>query len=251
MISTLLATALLSSAPQTAAQRISEMIGKLHAAKTAAGTIQFTQAAAGIQVRIETKLQVDREKRRLYVMQQGRVQGRESSSRIVADGLEFTYPPPTVSNKEGEEVRESQSVGARNFSERDVFAAASPRLLHENFPLDLVVGHSRHLSLRRAQLATFLIAREDTIGDQKVIVIAGKHRDFLDSAPSGLYELWLTEDSSLLRYVRQEDVAAGLETLTHLQKMQIGAKTETIRVLSTWDVNVKLDGPLDETLFKL
>lgn len=243
MICSLLASTILLSSPgQTAGQRISEMIGRFHGTKTVVASIAFTQTAGNTQVKIGTELQVDRTKRRLYLIQQGRADGQDQRRRMIASGDTFLYPAPKFKNKEQEELTEPQSQGPQQYTERDVYAFAASQMLDDSFPLQVIIGHQVQLQKAKAQLATLQINREDTLGDKKVIVISGKFRDYKEAAPSAIYELWLTEDNELVRFVKQEVFQPGTEKGVPL--------ADPVRIVSVWDVKATLDGPVDDNLFK-
>lgn len=222
---------------------VSRMLERYHGAQTLSGTIRFTQAAGPATLVIETVVQYEWPSQ-LAIIQ--RKTGKEPQTwRLISDGELFTYeiPPDLIAGQApaagGRPRRLFEKVVQNGVvhTVRDIYGIGARGLGDRSVPLDIAIGRRGDLQAVIEQW-TDLRMLPDPTGKGEFRVIGGGWRAYGRAPVSGEFELWLDEDLDLRRYVLRERVQPRSGAPTYL-------------VVSTWDVDLKIGGPIDPALFKI
>ncbi len=222
---------------ETPAQVVSKMIAHYYAAKTLVGTIVLNQRAGGKQITITTQLQVQTPNK-VYLLQKLNASYGQTDWLVTSDGNSFTYDPPR--GIEGKRLMESCWQNGVAFTHRNIYQAVVDSIGDRSTPLDLIIGRKEDLEYRRLQWATLNKIGDSKLGETAVTVIGGNLRDYGKAPVSGQYEMYIDGQGQLLRYVERESVAVRVNKQDVVQPVE-----------SVWDVNVVIDGPVDQSLFKV
>lgn len=216
---------------------ISTMLAKYAAAKTVVGTIKLTQAAGSESGVIETSLQFERPGK--LVIRQVQAKSPPRVWLVTCDGKHFSYDPP--SKEEGARLPrlvESVKKDTGTMKLEDVYRASVLSLGDRSAPLDLVIGHREDLVFVTGQWATLTYGGKVKLGEADCHKIRGTWKEFPKGPAAGRFELWLDGNNEIRRYVVEQNVV-------------VDANLAPLRVVSVWDVNLKIGGTPDESLFKV
>lgn len=242
---------------------VSTMFSKYHAAKAVTGTISmnqtafelipngqgFTEKPSRAVFKAHTTVQIDKAKRRLYLLQEVGSANESSRFLITADGKVASYNEPSnvIGRNRNLRLAEKMELDGKTMTESDVYHICAGRLTDRSVPLDIAFSSIEDLRSIRGSIINTAKGRKDKIGDLEVTVVGGGWSDIPGSKfATGRYEFWLTSDGSLKRFVREDIIAV---------KGKIGdvdvKEEQNVKVISVWDVDLKLDGPFNESLFKV
>jgi hypothetical protein len=247
----------ISQASNDGAAKISAMLGNYYNAPVIVGKIvktQTTKEYPDIKAVITTELQLDRKNHRLYLMQDmKRVNAADNRKWIVtANGKVVTYDRPNGAERLDSKKRlaENQVFEGKQLNIGDVYALSSKSLGDRSLPLDVIIGRIEDLRYVKGQLATIDKTRTETLSGESYTVVNGKWRDYETAPVTGYYEMWIDEKNNLKRFIHQETIGAREqpkkekgETIT--TSPWVGSAT----VITTWELDVKTDAPLNEKLF--
>jgi hypothetical protein len=117
--------------------------------------------------------------------------------------------------------------------------------LHPAAPLDIAISQHDALKAFVDQLASVADQGDATINGHTAHLIGGDWRQYADAPVSGVYQLAITDEGDLLRFILKEKVAdAGLDANGSV------IRTPVIDVTTTWNIDLKVNGTVDESLFK-
>ncbi len=220
-------------APESPAALVSRMIGRYSKANSLVGTIRFTQQLASASIGIDTELQVEKPSK-LYIRQVR----RSSDPRqwlVTSNGNMFSYNAPFERSRPGERLVEPVSQGGAKQDVRQIYSAVTASIGDRSMPLDVLIGRVEDLKYRRFQWAT--MAYLEGPGN-KIRVVGGSWREYGDAVPTGTYEMWISEAGDLVKVIQKETISPDPRS---------GPQT----IISTWDVAVKVNAPLNQALFTL
>jgi hypothetical protein len=254
MIAAILAIAVL--APTGQAQRpdpgtwVTKMLSHYNGANSLAGHISFTQSAANTSIKGDTQVQYERPSK-LFVRQ---ALGNDTPTRIISDGKKFLYSLPAEAQRamttmnpklpQDQELVENvvqasgpdETVGALDIGQ--IYAIASSGLAIRPPALDVAIARREDLKAFVDQFATVEDQGDSTVNGKAVHLIGGDWRQYADALASGKYQLAVTGDGDLVRYGLTEQIADPRPG------------QPPIVLTTTWDVDLKIGGSLNEDLFK-
>lgn len=253
MLTALLALVSLPQAqfPPKPADLVSKMMDHYSQANTLSGKLTYTQTAQGPdetgKMRVytaqgETDVQVERPNK-IYVLQvmdghDDNMNPTKVKSRIVSNGSRFLYAVPMKFDVPYEELRENVNQGGQQLNVADIYNIGGSGLIIKPAPLDVVIGRTEDLKLFRDQIVSLDDEGRDTVNGQPVRIIGGDWREYASAPPSAKYQLAITDSGDLLRYTTKEKVADP------------SGKIQPVDVTTVWNVDIKVNGPVDESLFK-
>ena len=266
MITIIAAAALLTS--QDAASQpsalVSQMLAKYNSEKTLSGKLTYSQSAADSNGKSytshgSTTVQLEKPAK-LYIVQTSD-DPELSPGRIVSDGTRFVYNIPQDTRNiagtlsaGGQNSQLVESVTQYNYDtlQNDTldmgqiyFVGRGGLPLHPAPPLDIAINRHDDLKAFVEELATVVDQGSATINGQQAHLIGGDFRQYEGAPVSGTYQLAITDGGDLLRYVLKEKVSdSGISSTGAI------VRTPVIDVTTTWDVDLKVDGQVDENLFK-
>lgn len=218
---------------------ITRMLSFYSNAQTLTGNIRFTQTAQNTSVTIETVLQVERPSR-LYIRQVLR-SSEPATWLVVSDGKEFSYNTP--SNLPGHvnlpRLVEKVSQNGETLDTRSIYKAGVTSIGDRSAPLDIAIGHPDDLKSLTYQWATLEYRGRRKLGDEEVDVIGGRWRPYGQAPANGEFEMYMLPTGELRRYAILESVSPQ------------GANGAVFEVRSIWDVQIKVNGKPDPTLFRV
>lgn len=241
-------TALLAMAsPQGVAQQpaaptldagalISKAMSHYYEASSVSGQIRLTQSAKGVQLLINTALQFDQPSQ--ISIQQSRTGSAPKQISMVSDGKSFSYDKPEGlmgQNRFREKVMQhgySQTV-------RDMYSASSRALLDRSPVLDLIIGRLEDLKVLKGKWGAKKITGRTTLRGVEAVIIEGAYHDMPGAAPTGHFQMVVTEQGDILRYSNTQRYRVPDQT------------TETIEVLSVWEVDVKVNAKTDPVRYRV
>lgn len=234
MIAALLLVTMAAQEPSPSAT-LSKMIARYYNAEALSGTIAFTQAAGQTSIGIETFVAFSRPSRLL--IRQKRTGSEPSTWLAVSDGVNFSYDVPRdFEARPGERLRETVKQGDQSLDIRQIYAAVSRSLGDRSAPLDIVIGRLEDLRYLREQWASVRFVDKPDL-PSGVRIVGGDWRAYGATPVSGTYEFWI-KGEELIRYVQ-------------LETIQPRPEVAPIRVVSRWDVSLKVGGPVEDAWFKL
>lgn len=223
---------------------IEKMLARYHDAKTLTGTIKLTVTAAGGSAKMDTALQFERPAK-FYLSQQKNVANPDpetpSKWLVTSDGQMFSYNIPNDQYESAPGLRLGEPV----FNTRTktthtiatIYGASSKSIGDRSMPLDVAVGGQPDLLYRIGQWQTRSVKGKKMIGDISTYLVSGSYRPYASAEPVGTYQMAISEEGDLLQYVEEQYVAVD--------------GRDPVKVHSQWDVQLKVDGKVDPTLFKV
>jgi hypothetical protein len=249
MIGSLIAVVALIPSGQgpTAKQLVEKMLGRYFGANTLVGQIKLTVATNAGSASLSTNLQFEKPAK-LYLYQQKLVSNPDpdqpSRWLVTSDGSMFSYNVPNDKYYSAPGLRLVEPVvnqRAHVTSDyRAIYAAASKSLGDRSMPLDIAISRLDDLKYRRNQWATMSVTGQKDVGGIRAYLVSGDYRDYLGAKVTGKYQMAITEEGDLLQYAEDTHIAVGE-----------GANTQTVEVINTWDVSLKVNAAVDPALFKV
>jgi hypothetical protein len=230
-------------APASGGAIISKMLARYAGASTLVGSIKYTVKAGNQTGSIDTVIQYERPKR-LYIKQTTSV-GQPRTWLVTSDGKLFSYDVPNDQYLASKSRLVEKMQGAlrsdgavSNFDMTDVYKASVLSIGDRSAPLDIAIGKNEDLVYLKNQWATVKLVGKVPAGDREANHIVGNWRPYGRAKVAGTYEMFITDEGDLLRFVRHEMVAPD-------------GGGVPIPVDSIWDVNLTVGGTPDPALFKI
>lgn len=239
LVATLALLAGAQAAP-TPAQLISDVFAKYHAAQKISGQIVLTQSIGQQSGALVTTLQLERPGK-LYI-RQVRQTANPVQWLVTCDGNTFSYDEPLPAELRKQRLVENLRVWdakAKKFNPltlKDAYAAAVKSLGDRSAPLDIAIARVEDLRAMRLQWSKLKYEGLVDRGDQKAHLVTGDWHEYGDAPATGTFRMVISEGRELLQYAVAEPVSVSGVVQT---------------VVSTWNVNLKLDGEVDQSLFKV
>jgi hypothetical protein len=219
----------------SAGKLVSSMLARYAKAQTLVGTITLTQTIAGSSGQIVTEVQYERPTK-LFI-RQTKKSGEVQQWIVSSTGKIISYNEPSdLSMKPGVRLAENQLIEGKPMPVQDVYMVASLSLGDRSVPLDAAISARARLEAIRGQWASMALQGRKKIGEVEANKIVGKWREGQFAAVSGIYEMYITDEGDLLRYVT-------------IQNLVLEANTEPKRLESVWDCSLKVDAKPDQKLF--
>jgi hypothetical protein len=221
-------------AEPSAGPLISKMFLRYATAKSLAGGIEMNQTADGHTVNIRTEVQYQ-EPSKVFI-RQTRTSSQPRAWLVTSDGVHFSYDRPQ--GVLGLKNRFMDLVDSRQgpMSVRDIYLAVSLSLGDKSAPLDIAFGRTDDLRVIKALWGNLTIAGQTDFKGKKVNLIHGGFRESFGGPLIGSLELLISDEGDLLR-------------MKTVQTLVYGNVTQPITVGTLWDVNLVVDGPVNDTLF--
>ena len=231
MITALLIQAL--GQTETPAQILGKVFEQYLEAKTLSGSITMTQTLRGYSIRIETQCQAKSPSQ--FYLRQVRGGSDPATCLVTSDGKYFSYNLPAQVRMASPNKRLVETVKQRNrtLNFRDIYMIAIGSMIDRSTATDIVFARTDNLKFRRSQWVSLKMSRREGSG----FLITGPFRDNSEAPPTGNFEIWVSKDYNLEKYVQRETIQLD------------GAAPET--VTTTWNVNVTLGNPGSESLYQL
>jgi hypothetical protein len=121
---------------------------------------------------------------------------------------------------------------------RKIFAVTAQTLGDRSTPLMVAIGCAEDVTLFKAQLFQYRYEGKVKLGDEEVHAISGRWRENAAVNPKADFELYITDAGDMRRYAIR-------------QVVQPDPRSGPVTVVSTWDVNLTVDGTPDQSLFKV
>lgn len=228
------------------AKLISKMFAKYMKAKSMVGHIQLTLTTSGQPEVSSTTDFAFKPMSLVYIRQ---VQGQRSA-QVVSNGKVFAYPRPedTIGAPTKYLFEDVLQKGAP-LDFRDIFAIGASTLIDRSAPLDFAFGRTIDLKYRAQQFIQLNDGGEVKLGDKVVRKISGpwRYREQpkdgrrFTSNYMGTFEMYITEDGDLARYV----YGANFEV-----PVNNGAK-QIVQIQWVYDTDFKVDAEVDTNIFQL
>lgn len=227
-----------------ASDLIGAMFRRYYNANTIKGHIKYTVTAAGQSGGEETDLQLERPGK-LFIRQVKVVSGKNLGAWIVtADGSNVSYPEPRGRSEfssftYGDGTRLQEPIGPDKALKdlKDAFCAATLSIDDRSAPMDIAVGRPDDMKRFSLQLATLKTQQSLTYAGQDSYVIGGDWKVYGDGPVVGKYQLIISKNGDLLRYVISQVLSVPNSNLP------------PTKVERTYDVTYAVDGPVDQSLF--
>lgn len=216
---------------------ISKMFARYASAQSLVGTVRLVQKAGQVSVTVDSVLQFERPSK-LYLRQQ-----RKSSDPytylVTSDGKVLTYDVPEdarrFAKRPNERLKEPVESSGTALTVGDMYQVAAYSLADRSAPFDIAFGRRDDLKYLTEQWPTFAYKGKVKIGDTEVHAISGQWRLNASSPITGVFDLYVSDEGDLKRYVtRNRFIAERLEQM----------------VESVWDVNLTIGGKTDPALYK-
>lgn len=238
---------------------ISKMFAYYYDAKSLSGKIKMTQAFQQRTAVIETHLQFQWPAK-IYIRQNMNGPAGPDRWLVTGDGEGFTYDAPRVvsdhrtNNRLYEPVQyippppkykgDLQMPKPPPHDVRSIYRAVCVTIGDRSLPIDVAFGRKEDLEFIRGQISTVENGGTKDLNGVICHIVKGTWKDHpKDSITHGEYELWLTEDGQMKRFARAEDVSVKTE--------ELGAPVAQGKVITIWDIDLKKDAGVDNSLFKL
>lgn len=219
----------------TPAAAISAAFKRYTEAKTLSGRIRWTQSANGVTVVTSTELAYERPSKLL--IRQTQEASEKRAWLVTSDGKLFSYDrPETLQGSFGRLVEPVKGPSLVQ-TIREIYAAASKSLGDKSAILDIAIGRREDLATLRFQWATVTAIGHETIREVECTVVGGKWRESASTAPGGTYQMWISKDGDILRFAQREFFSVPQ------------SRAEPIEVISVWDADLVVNGPVDQKLF--
>jgi outer membrane lipoprotein-sorting protein len=225
-------------AKPSAAQIVSQMIAKYHKADSLSGTIEMRQRLGDKSVGIDTYIQFERPSK-LYIHQK-MVGGGNREWVVSSDGELFSYEVPEDQPfaRKGSRLVENVVISGVVLTVRDIYGAAIRSLGDRSTVLDLLIGRTSDLQMRRAQWISLLYGDMVEFEGKKVHRIAGDWRLNERVQDVGRFEMLISPEFDLKRMVIQERLAAS-------------DASNPVFITTEWNMNIRVGSPGNPTLYRL
>lgn len=233
-----------AGAPPSGADLISKMFAYYARATSLSGTITMTQKAQSTSVTLNTTIAYETPSK-LY-LKQVLNSSQPRTWMVTSDGTDFSYDYPNDrrfagSKTEPGRLEEPVNFNGNSLNYQDIFRAALRSLGDLGIPELLAIGGRTNFSVIKGQIATIEYGGTSKIGGVTVVVLKGTWRSAPQAVPSAKYEMDITPEGELKRY--SQDEIFGMKTPSGTIPPQ--------EILTTWDVDLKVDAKPDESLFKV
>lgn len=236
----LLAFAQGGNQPAPAAPIITKMMARYKQAKSMVGTITQTAEAGGQSARIVTDVQYERPS--LLYIRQTEQAGRNRVWTTSSTGQAVSYDQPQDQGPQlGRRLVERQvsDLDGKVQTVEDVYhSMASHSLGDKSVPLDLAIGNTNDLIKLKGSLATLVNKGKVKLGEEETNLIVGGWREGPQALVSATYEMYITDEGELRRFVYKQDVL--------LEK-----GSAPLHMVVTWDCDFKVDAKPDPSVFKI
>ena len=222
------------SGEPSAGPLISKMFARYAAAKSLAGDINMSQTADGHTVAVRTELQYQ-EPGKVFI-RQTRKSSQPRAWLVTSDGVHFSYDRPQgvlgLKNRFLDAVESRQGP----MSVRDIYLAVSLSLGDKSAPLDIAFGRVEDLRVIKALWGNLTVAGQTDFNGKKVNLVHGGFRESFGGPLIGSLELLISDTGDLVR-------------MKTVQTLVYGNVTQPITVGTFWDVNLTVDGEVNDALF--
>ena len=263
MITAAIAILLLNQDRPQPGDLISRMLAHYNSLNTVSGTLKYSQSAKDSDGKTysahgQTTVQIEKPGK-LYIYQTA---DSGAPGRIVSNGVRFLYDPPQdtrgaaqLLGKSGQQNAELvEDVVQWDYDKQgnvtmplgQMYSIGREGLpLHPAAPLDILISNHGDLVAFKDQLSSLVDQGDATIYGQKAHLVGGDWRQYADAPVSGTYQMAITDAGDLLRFVLKETVSdSGLSANGAV------VTTPNVEVTTTWDVDLMLNGRVDEKLFQ-
>jgi len=247
MITTAIALLITIQAPQqdstnptklSASQIMSKVFSRYASAQTISGTVKMSQTARDVTVHINTELQYERPGK-IYI-HQARDGSHPQQWLLTSDGREFSYDRPEGAFGRDRFV-EWVSQNGVDQKIQDLYMAAEKSLGEQNAVLDIAVSQPNRLKLLLKQWATLSYDGRVTVNGDQVHKITGQYRENVDLPPAGTYEIDVSENYDLVRYITDE---RRVFSVPKQGAVELNLHTE-------WDSNLQVGAKVQPNLFRV
>jgi len=232
---------------------VSKMLAHYHDLSSLTGSIHFTQTAAGKSLSGETQVQF--QKPNLLYIKQSMSGADASSARVISNGDRFVYSLPQDTRASVQimgDSRQAASELVEDVSQWNDEAGAAQVLnlgqiygvgggglpLHPTPPLDIAINRQNDLKSFVGQLATVEDQGDEKINGRNAHLIGGDWRQYDGTPVSGTYQIAITDEGDLLRYIQKETFVDP----------RVRGMTPTL-ITSTWMVDLTPNGQVNQKLF--
>ncbi len=225
---------------ETAVQIVEKMLAKYAGATTLTGTVSFVQSAEGRSIKSETQLQYEKPSK-IYLRQIFQSSSEQRDLMLVSDGTVFTYDKPegTLGRPR---FRENVTQNRRQQTIQELYTAERLSLVDRSPLIDIAIGRTQDLRDVLGQWANMKVHSVVKLKDREIeaTAIVGNYRDNADAPLSGNFEIYITSDYEVVRYVTK------YVTLVTTDKGQRNVEVQTI-----WDSTLKVNSKVDPALFRV
>ena len=245
---------------------VTKMLARYYSANTVSGSMTYEQSAVDpsqnqkFTIHGSTKVQIERPNK-IFVVQNSDLPGA-GNGRIISNGQRFLYNVPqdtreltrTLGNDSQLNSQLIEDVVQFDYNSQtknildvaQIYTVGSAGLpLHPAAPLDIAISRHDALKAFSDQLASVSDQGNTTINGKSAHIVTGDWRQYVDAPVSGTYQLAITDDGDLLQYVLNEKVdPAGADANGGVVRM-----TQPINVTTIWNVDLTVNGQVDEKLF--
>ncbi|MEZ0325552.1 MAG: outer membrane lipoprotein carrier protein LolA [Fimbriimonas sp.] len=225
---------------ETAVQIIEKVLAKYAGAKTISGTVTFKQSASGLTARGETQLQFEKPSK-IYLKQiyQGASAGDRREMLLVSDGKVFSYDKPDGTFGRSR-FTEFVTQHGTSQSIQDMYTVERGRLADRSPLVDVAIGRTQDLKELLAQWASMKVHSVAKVKDREIeaTAIVGDYRDNAEAAITGSFEVYVTKDYELVRYVTK-------------YMLRLPQSDKPIEVLTVWDSDLKVNAQVNPALFRV
>jgi len=229
-------------APVTPAGLISKMMSNYASCTEMSGKIVLTVKVENLTQVTTTNFQFERPSK-LYIYQT-REDPEGGTWIVTSDGQTFSYPAPSnfLTNK-GQRLFEPVSApGQLPMNIQKIYAACKDSLVDFSVPMSISISWLDELRRIKARWLSMSLAGTGIIDDQNCYRITGDYSDSYGPPAMGQFELDINDNSEIVKYAESEFVGAPSSVKT---------KSAPVKVVATWDCDLKPNSKVDETLFKV
>lgn len=220
----------------TPGQAVSKMLAYYSKSAATAGEIEFNVVVGDVSVKTLTKFQFE-EPSMLFIRQYRAAGKGERQAIVTSDGKNFSYDhPQSLNNPQGvKRLFERVKLGDVVMNCKAIYGATVDSLLDRAPYLDICIGRTEDLKYMRNQWASLNYL--DVEHAEGSYVVGGDWREYGEAEPSAKYQMWISKDFQLEKYMITESVrddAGNIHT-----------------VVSTWKGKVQIDAKTDKALYKV
>lgn len=237
-----------TGAPQDAPSGVdifNKMLTKYHEAESVKGTIQFNQSAEGSGASGTSTIltNVQAKKPNLVYIEQAKLTGEPRSYRAVCDGKQIAYNAPRNWQIQDPAKRMIYEPAPDSVSKAlDMFA---PLLLDRQLPVALALYNAYEVSLLTKAIKDVRLDTTATVGGREAyrLVASFAFSRYGPAQPDkGVVDAWIP----IWIYVSKDYDLLGM---VYEEMMQV--ERITIKITNQWVVNLTVNQPVDDGLFKL
>jgi outer membrane lipoprotein-sorting protein len=219
---------------------ISKTILKYYNATTLSGTITQSISDGGGVKKITTLVSYARPNK-IYV-QQDFIHPNGLKANLTSDGKFFVYDPPMkLKSKPFERLYEPMVLPANGnnaplqLTIGDLYHAAHTSLAPSTF-LDIAIAYRQHLEDLKINVVLPKLAGVVDVDGKKAYHIVGDWGQALNSTPIGKFELWISTEFDLLKFVLTEQYAVN---------------GRIVKLTTTETADLKVNATVNQALFKV